>query len=194
MAMFSTIHSKSFLRPMTKASNPPVKASPASTRIAARTSTTTKKTAAASGSAFANAFAAATLPASASGKTTQAANISSRQNVATVRKSSSIVSVQDDAVTTPPAQAKTAQEILSGALTNLGYDPLNFKMESHEDFVPYPQPGGGYLYRYTTVQMPNGRQENFSTDLLMKYPDITANEIKRIMGMPPGADPNSGLF
>jgi hypothetical protein len=105
--------------------------------------------------------------------------------------------------TSPTASAKTAAaaltsqqtpaEVLSAALQALGYDPSSFKMESREEWVEYPGPGGGYWNRYTHVDLPNGAQENFSTDLMMKYPTVTANEIKRLMNMPLGAA-LSGLY
>jgi len=84
----------------------------------------------------------------------------------------------------------TPADMLNTALLALGYDPQKFKIESREEFVMFP--GGGYIHRYTNVQLPNGMQENFSTDLMARYPEITANEIKRMLNLPNG-DPYSGL-
>jgi hypothetical protein len=79
----------------------------------------------------------------------------------------------------PVAKPSNPVEVISAALTELGYDPSKFKIEPREEFVEYP--GGGYWHRYTHVDMPNGAQENYSTDLMLRYPTVTANEIKRLM-------------
>ena len=73
----------------------------------------------------------------------------------------------------------TPQDTLSAALASIGYDPSQFKMETHEDFVSYP--GGGYYYKYVSVNLPNGKSEKFSTDLMMQYPMVTAYEQQRMM-------------
>ena len=97
--------------------------------------------------------------------------------------------------TSAAAQAtqQTPAEVLSAALQTLGYEPGSFKIDSREEWVEYPGPGGGYWHRYTHVDLPNGAQENFSTDLMMQYPTVTANEIKRLMNMPLGTA-LSGLY
>jgi hypothetical protein len=115
------------------------------------------------------------------------AKISSRQDVATVKNSTATAQSADTVTTQTPV------EVLNAALEAAGLIPSQFKVESHEEWVVYPGPGGGYMHRYTNVQLPNGRQENFSTDLMARYPDITVNEIKRILRIGNG-DPNSGLF
>ena len=86
------------------------------------------------------------------------------------------VKASEDTGTPPPVDPVA---LLSAALVELGYDPSKFKIESREEYVMFP--GGGYTHRYTHVDLPNGTQENFSTDLMAKYPTITANEIKRLM-------------
>jgi hypothetical protein len=105
----------------------------------------------------------------------------------TVASSTSTTTKSSD-VSTPPEP--TPADRLNAALLALGYDPQKFKIESREEFVMFP--GGGYIHRYTNVQLPNGMQENFSTDLMSRYPEITANEIKRMLNLPNG-DPYSGL-
>jgi hypothetical protein len=71
-----------------------------------------------------------------------------------------------------------------------GIDPGKYKMESFEELVMYP--GGSFMHRYTQVDLPNGYQEKFSTDLMAKFPEVTVNELSRIMKM--GADgPLTGL-
>ncbi len=83
---------------------------------------------------------------------------------------------EGDKVTTPPIDPSEAVRL---ALTELGYDTGQFKFEAHEEFVSYP--GGGYTHRFTTVQLPNGLKENFSTDLMARYPTVTANELRRLL-------------
>ena len=129
--------------------------------------------------------------------------ISSRQNTGSVaRQDIAGVTRQNAAggkVSTVTAKAsdistpQTPVDVLNAALEAAGLIPSQFKVESHEEWVVYPGPGGGYMHRYTNVQLPNGRQENFSTDLMAQYPDITVNEIKRILRIGNG-DPNSGMF
>lgn len=115
------------------------------------------------------------------------AKISSRPEVASAK--SSTVSKKALDGSTP----QTPVDVLNAALEAAGLIPSQFKVESHEEWVVYPGPGGGYMHRYTNVQLPNGRQENFSTDLMARYPEITVNEIKRILRIGNG-DPNSGMF
>lgn len=141
-----------------------------------------------SGSYFSNVIdSVSTAPATAAKSSAAIAKISSRQDVASV-KSSTVTAKASDAPTT-----QTPVDILNAALEAAGLIPSQFKAESHEEWVVYPGPGGGYMNRYTNVQLPNGRQENFSTDLMARYPDITVNEIKRLMRIGNG-DPNSGMF
>ena len=90
-----------------------------------------------------------------------------------------VKSAAEDEVVTPPAPPPTPIEALSAALTAIGYDPSKFKMEMREEKVEYP--GGSYMHRYTNVQLPNGTSENFTTDLMARYPTVTANEIRRLM-------------
>lgn len=96
-----------------------------------------------------------------------------------------------DPVSTPTENTpKTPIEILQDVMKAQGIDPGKYKMESFEELVMYP--GGSYMHRYTQVDLPNGYQEKFSTDLMSKFPEVTVNELARIMKM--GADgPVTGL-
>lgn len=144
-----------------------------------------------SGSYFSNVIDSVSAPVNRTAAAAKAASgiakISSRQDVASVKNSAVTTKALD--VSAP----QTPVDILNAALEAAGLIPSQFKAESHEEWVVYPGPGGGYMHRYTNVQLPNGRQENFSTDLMARYPDITVNEIKRILRIG-NADPNSGLF
>lgn len=94
--------------------------------------------------------------------------------------------VEENAPSTP----KTPIEILQDVMKAQGMDPSTYKMESVEEIVMYP--GGNFLHRYTKVDLPNGYSEKFSTDLMSKFPEVTANELARIMRM--GTDgPLSGM-
>lgn len=85
---------------------------------------------------------------------------------------------------------KTPIEILQDVMKAQGIDPGSYKMESFEEVVMYP--GGSFMHRYTQVDLPNGYQEKFSTDLMAKFPEVTVNELARIMKMG-GDGPVTGL-
>ena len=82
----------------------------------------------------------------------------------------------DDTVTTPPVDPA---EAVRAVLTELGYDASKFRFEAREEYVSYP--GGGYTHKFTAVELPNGLKENFTTDLMGRFPSVTANELKRLM-------------
>lgn len=117
--------------------------------------------------------------------------ILSRQDPVIVKKTSTaaVSRTTGGQVGTPTTPA----DVLRAALESAGLIASQFQIESREEFVPYAGPGGGYLHRFTNVILPNGRQENFSTDLMARYPEITVNEIKRMLRIG-NSDPNSGMF
>jgi hypothetical protein len=78
-----------------------------------------------------------------------------------------------------PAPPVDPAEAVRTFLTEMGYDTGRFRFESREEFVMFP--GGGYTHRFTTVELPNGLKENFTTDLMARFPAVTANEIRRLM-------------
>jgi hypothetical protein len=84
-------------------------------------------------------------------------------------------------VTTPttPTPPVDPADAVRKFLTEMGYDASKFRFEAHEEFVSHPN--GGYMHRFTSVDLPNGMKENFTTDLMGRFPSVTANELARLM-------------
>ncbi len=78
--------------------------------------------------------------------------------------------------TTPPVDPAEAVRAL---LREFGYDAGSFKFEAKEEYVMFP--GGGYTHKFTSVELPNGTRENFTTDLMSRFPAVTAQELRRLM-------------
>jgi hypothetical protein len=79
----------------------------------------------------------------------------------------------------PPAPPADPADAVRKLLTEMGYDTSQIKFQAREEFVSYP--GGGYTHRYTTVELPNGVKQDHTTDLMARFPAVTANEIRRVL-------------
>ena len=131
-------------------------------------------TAAPAAKAKAQAFAAKSL----TNKTLPTNNSATAKETTQLARSKSVVAkAEGDTVTTPPPVDPA--EAVRAVLTALGYDTSKFTFEAHEEYVAYP--GGGYTHKFTSVLLPNGLKENFTTDLMARFPTVTANELKRLM-------------
>ena len=83
------------------------------------------------------------------------------------------------AVNRDNAQASDPVSILKAALEKAGISSAGMRFSYADDFVTYP--GGGYANRQVTVELPNGRRESYSADLMLRNPQVTVVEIQRLM-------------
>ncbi len=75
----------------------------------------------------------------------------------------------------------TPLQVLAQALQAAGIDPGSLGMVAHDDTVGYP--GGGAWVNHLITLQAGSHVENFSADLMMKSPNVTVNEIKRLIAM-----------
>ena len=107
---------------------------------------------------------------------------SAAAGAAAVQTSPASGATEKSAAVTPAAAASQDPiSRLGEALKSAGLDPAAFGITAHEDTVWYP--GGTYMNRMLTVSLPNGRTENFDTNLTNLRPDVTVIEIQRLLSM-----------
>jgi hypothetical protein len=98
-----------------------------------------------------------------------------------VQTSPASAATEKSAAVTPAAASQDPISRLGDALKSVGLDPAAFGITAREDTVWYP--GGTYMNRMLTVNLPNGRTENFDTNLTNLRPDVTVIEIQRLLNM-----------
>jgi len=117
------------------------------------------------------------------GSTAAATAPETNKAVATAVQASPASAATEKSAAVAPAPAASQDPIsrLGDALKAAGLDPAAFGITAHEDTVWYP--GGTYMNRMLTVNLPNGRTENFDTNLTNLRPDVTVIEIQRLLSM-----------
>lgn len=79
----------------------------------------------------------------------------------------------------PAADASSPVDVLSAALQAAGIDPKALGMSAHDQICTYP--GGSYINHLITVTAPNGRTQDYMSNLMMLSPNVTVTEIKHLL-------------
>jgi len=80
----------------------------------------------------------------------------------------------------PPSQQ--AMNALSAALNKYGIDSSGLGLSYSEQQVMGPT--GSYTNKLITANLPNGKTQQFSADLVLLNANVTAAEISSLMGKP----------